>query len=308
MCKKNILIKIFEELNSMLKCKYSIMDCLCYLENSKSIGRNVGKYIKKIKENLEYGFDIYEAFELSGFENEIYQYKNFLKHQEIDSQLQKNLEYIVENENQNKEVKNSLLSVCIYPIFILILSVFLVIFLLKNKENFVSLTMGNKNLNLESGFLNALRFLFLFSICFLLWIYGLLKESFQKRFLYSIYFLLEQDYSLFDSIKIILLGEKKQKNLCLLQKIIKKLEEGEEIFQIFRKTGVFNRNQLEILEKTKWNKNYKEIFTDYFRIEKRKEKKNIERIQKYSESLLLFGIGFFLITLIQNTILPFLTF
>ena len=119
---------------------------------------------------------------------------------------------------------------------------------------------------------------------------------------------MEQDFTLFDSIKIILVGEKKQKNLCLIQKIIKQLEEGEEIFQTFKNMRIFDKSQLEILEKSKWNKNYKEIFADYFNLEKIKEKKKVEKIQKYSESLLLFGLGIFLVILIQNTILPFLTF
>lgn len=308
MNKKRILVKIFSELSSLLKCKYSLIESLVYLEKSKSHGKTLCKYVGKIKENLGFGFDIYSAFELSGFEKEIYKYKNFIKHQEMDFQLQKNLEYIVANENQKKEIKDNLSSICVYPLFIFLASIILAFYLLDNKENFMLISLADKTVDLDVGIYKAIGFLLIYSFCFLLLIYVLLKENFQKNFFYSIHFLLEQDFTLFDSIKIILVGEKKQKNLCLIQKIIKQLEEGEEIFQTFKNMRIFDKSQLEILEKSKWNKNYKEIFADYFNLEKIKEKKKVEKIQKYSESLLLFGLGIFLVILIQNTILPFLTF
>ena len=75
-----------------------------------------------------------------------------------------------------------------------------------------------------------------------------------------------------------------------------------------KKVKGIGKKQLELLEKTRWTKNYLEVFQDYYNFEKSKETKRIENIQKYSESFLIFGVGLYLLILLKNTVLPFLTF
>lgn len=86
------------------------------------------------------------------------------------------------------------------------------------------------------------------------------------------------------------------------------MKEGEEFFLILKNIKGIGKTQLDILEKTRWTKNYLEVFQDYYNFEKSKETKRIENIQKYSESFLIFGVGLYLLILLKNTVLPFLTF
>ena len=97
MNKKQEIIRIFSDLSSFLKYKYSLMESLSLIEKSCTRGKDLRKAVSKIKKNLESGFDFYGALELAGFEKQIEEYKNVLTSQENNSQLQKNLEYIVKN-------------------------------------------------------------------------------------------------------------------------------------------------------------------------------------------------------------------
>ena len=62
------------------------------------------------------------------------------------------------------------------------------------------------------------------------------------------------------------------------------------------------------MEKTQWIKDFREVFEEYFFIEKNVEKQRLETVQKYSEGILILGIGIYLLILIKNTFLVFLTF
>lgn len=313
MNKKNVILVIFKELSDLLKCKYPLIKSLKIMEKSCIKGRCFSKSIKKIKSNLESGFDLVTSFSLAGFEKEIFRYKDFLGNQEKDSQLQKNLEYIVNSEKQKKEIKNCIFSMSLYPLFIIIASMILSIVLIKNKSLFmISMDFGflgnEKNLSLEKGVLKAFGILLAYGLCFFAWIYFFLREGFSKKFLFSIYFLLNQNYSLFDCIQIIRLGEKSERKILWFGKLINQLEEGNDFFTILKNQRIFNKVQLNFLEKTSWNDNSREIFEEYFIYEKNKEKKRINDVQKYSESLMIFGIGLYLVVLLQNNILPFFTF
>ena len=313
MNKKQEIIKIFSDLSSFLKYKYSLMESLSLIENSYTRENSLRKGVSKIKKNLESGFDFYSALELAGFENQIEEYKNVLISQENNSQLQKNLEYIVFSNTQKNQVKKNLFSVSLYPIFVVVFSFILSILLLKNKDNFFTLSQdfcfGNSNvsLNLEGGIIKAFVFLFAYSIGFFSWIYFLLFESFFKKYLISLHFLIRQNYSVFEATKLMLLGEKSRKRIFILSTIIKKLKEGEEFFLILKNIKGIGKQQLGILEKSRWTKNYLEVFQEYYNFEKNKEEKRIANIQRYSENFLILGVGLYLMILLKNTILPFIT-
>lgn len=314
MNKKQEIIRIFSDLSSFLKYKYSLMESLSLIEKSCTRGKDLRKAVSKIKKNLESGFDFYGALELAGFEKQIEEYKNVLTSQENNSQLQKNLEYIVFSDTQKNQVKKNLFSISLYPIFIVVFSLVLSVLLLKNKDSFFTLNQEfgfgteNKNLQLEVGIIKAFGFLLFYSLGFFSWICFLISEPFSKRFLISLHFLINQNYSVFEATQLMLLREKSRKRIFILSTIIKKMKEGEEFFLILKNIKGIGKTQLDILEKTRWTKNYLEVFQDYYNFEKSKETKRIENIQKYSESFLIFGVGLYLLILLKNTVLPFLTF
>ena len=62
------------------------------------------------------------------------------------------------------------------------------------------------------------------------------------------------------------------------------------------------------MEKTQWIRELRDVFEEYFLIEKNREKQRLEIIQKYSEGILILGIGIYLLILIKKTFLVFLTF
>ena len=104
-----------------------------------------------------------------------------------------------------------------------------------------------------------------------------------------------------------ILGEKSRKRIFILSTIIKKLKEGEEFFFILKNIKGIGKHQLGILEKSRWTKNYLEVFQEYYNFEKNKEEKRIANIQRYSENFLILGVGLYLMILLKNTILPFIT-
>jgi type II secretory pathway component PulF len=167
---------------------------------------------------------------------------------------------------------------------------------------------NSKSVFLEKGIFQALSFLSFYCGIYLFWIFRVFKGDFSKKVMITIHFFLQQNFTMQDCLKILILSEKSEKRLAVLEEILRELKSGKEFFSIVKKNKMFSKFQLSVLEKTKWNKDYKKIFFDYYNLEKRREKKRVDNIQRYSEVVMIFGVGIFFLILLRKTILPFLTF
>lgn len=310
MSKKKELYKFFSEIQNLMKWKYSLQKSISLLENSGLKNSKKTLLAKKIKRKLEEGYDFYNALCSCGFEKEIENYKTLISSEEKDFQLQKNLEYIVETEKQNQNFQRNLLSVFVYPAFIVFCSCLLTFYLITNKEKFFAFTLlKHENYeNITRGVFMAFGFLMSYCITFFLFVYNFLKTTFPKKLLFALYFLLQQNYTLRDALQILIISERKSKNLFFLGKMQNLLEEGSDFFNCLKQLKIFSKKQLNFMEKTQWIKDFREVFEEYFFIEKNVEKQRLETVQKYSEGILILGIGIYLLILIKNTFLVFLTF
>ena len=310
MSKKKELYNFFSEIKCLMKCKYSLQKSISLIENSSLNNSKKSLMAKKIKRKLEEGYDFYNALCFSGFEKEIENYKTLLSSEEKDYQLQKNLDYIVETEKQNQDLKSNLLSVFVYPGFIILCSCLLTFYLVMKKEKFFAFSLAkNKNYeNITEGVFIAFGFLLSYCFAFFLFISNFLKINFQKKLLFSLHFLLQQNYTLKDALQILIISERKSKNLFFLGKMQNLLEEGWDFFSCIKELKIFSKKQLSFMEKTQWIRELRDVFEEYFLIEKNREKQRLEIIQKYSEGILILGIGIYLLILIKNTFLVFLTF
>ena len=121
MSKKQILLDFFDELAKLLKCKYSLLKAISLLENSTSSKSGKIKLAKDVKTKLEEGFDFYSSICLAGYEKEAEKYGCFLLSEKSEFHLEKILVYIVSTEKEKLDFRKNLISLCVYPIFVLLL-------------------------------------------------------------------------------------------------------------------------------------------------------------------------------------------
>lgn len=310
MSKKELLIRLFSGMKEILEYGYSLIECFSILEESNTERKKIKRMAQKIKEKLVEGYELFNAFEACGFSKEITEYKSFFSLAENKNQLMKNLEYVIFCENQKNQVKKCLLLVSIYPLCVVLASLALSYFLISNKKLFFSFVLmeNSESVFLERGILQALGFLSFYCGTYLLWVFRSFKGDFGKKVMLAMYFFLQQNFTIQDCLKIMILSEKSEKRLVTLEEILRELKSGKDFFSIVKKNKMFSKVQLSVLEKTKWNKDYKKIFFDYYNLEKRNDKKRVDNIQKYSEVVMIFGVGIFFLILLKKTILPFFTF
>ena len=310
MSKKQILLDFFDELAKLLKCKYSLLKAISLLENSTSSKSVKIKLAKDVKTKLEEGFDFYSCICLAGYEKEAEKYGCFLSSEKSEFHLEKILVYIVSTEKEKLDFRKNLISLCVYPIFVILSSMILTFYLIKNKEEFFAFQFfENKNeANILSGIYKAFGFLSFYSLGYFAAVYYMLRVNFGKCLIFNLYFLTQQKYSLKNAFQLMILSEKKTRNLFLLQSIQNQLGEGRDFFSIGMSLKIFSKKQKAFIEKTQWIKDMSQVFADYFQIEKKAEKERIGKIQKYSEGIFIFGVGIYLLILIKNSILTFLNY
>ena len=310
MSKKLILLDFFEEVSKLLKCKYSLLKAISLLETSTSSKSGKIKLARDVKTKLEEGFDFYSCICLAGYENQVEKYGWFLSSEKSDFHLEKILDYIVSSEKEKLEVKKNIISLCVYPIFVILASMILTFYLIKNKENFFAFQFfeNKSEVNVLSGVYEAFGFLTVYSLGYFIGIYFLLRADFGKRLIFNLHFLFQQKYSLKNAFQLMIMSEKNSRNLYFLQSIQNQLGEGKDFFTIGKSLRIFSRKQMSFIEKTQWTKDISKVFSDYFNIEKKAEKEKMEKIQKYSEAIFIFGVGIYLLILIKNSILIFFTY
>ena len=288
----------------LLESEIPLKNSLEVLSAENSINMNVKKMSTEILEKLSEGFSFSSALNLSSFSIKE-RYLTLISASESGGSLIQALKFIKEIFTQKKELEERIKSVSLYPSLVVSIALAATFVLLHFRNEFLVSVPENE---LYSGVFTAIAVLFAGIGAVALYI----KKAMGENVLYSVFFALSFlseagfDFSNCLDIAIMYSVQDKEINKALLN-VKTKIQEGEGLGEAFSHYKIFPKDIVARLSLAEIHGNIDKVTRGIAKSIEKKDVAKRNQCMQLIEPLLILCTGLYILILVENIVLPFLT-